>query len=133
MVIDTSVWIRHLTGDPPALAEVATDFLADAYRPVLTDVVLAECVYVLESVYGVDRWRVAELMRSALDLVSRRFYVHDDVQMRSLEIYELTGLSYADAYLLAYAEYNNAGPVVTFDRGLKSGAESVGVRVLGED
>ena len=30
------------------------------------DVVLAECVYVLKSVYEVDRPRIAEMMREAL-------------------------------------------------------------------
>lgn len=133
MVVDTSVWIRHLTGDPPHLAEIATEYLATARRPVLTDVIVAECVYVLEKYYRVERWRVAELMRSALDL-SDWFFGGDSLMVtRALEIYETTGLAFADSYLLAYAEYGNHGPVVTFDREIKKHAESVGVLVLDEE
>ena len=127
---DTDVWIRHLTGDPPEQAELATEVLATARHLVLPDVVVAECVYVLESFYGVERWRVAEMMRSALGMAWVGFY--DGAQLRALELYETLGLSYADAYPLAYAEHNNLGPVVTFDREIDRKAESVGVRLLDE-
>ncbi len=55
MILDTNVWIRHLTGDPPEQAELATELIATARRIDLPDVVVAECVYVLESVYRVER------------------------------------------------------------------------------
>ncbi|MBM3664513.1 MAG: type II toxin-antitoxin system VapC family toxin [Actinobacteria bacterium] len=53
--IDTNVIIRHLTGDPPAVARRATAALASDEPLLLCDVVLAECVYVLASVYEVPR------------------------------------------------------------------------------
>jgi predicted nucleic acid-binding protein len=128
MIVDTNVWIRHLTGDPPDQAGLATDFLASARRLELPDVVVAECVHVLESVYGVERWRIAEMMRSALSIAAMRLY--DGAQLRALELYETIGLDYVDSYLLAYAEYGHHDPVVTFDRELKERAESVGVLLL---
>ncbi len=85
---------------------------------------------VLESVYGVERWRIAEMMRSALDMTAMSFY--DGTQTRALELYETIGLSYVDCYVLAAAEYGHYEPVVTFDREMKRRAESVGVRLLGE-
>lgn len=130
MIVDTNVWIRHLTGDPPDQAELATEFLATARRLELPDVVVAECVHVLESVYAVERWRIAEMMRSALGMAAMPFY--DGAQLRALELYETIGLDYVDCYLLGYAEYGHYDPVVTFDRRLKQRAESVGVRVLDE-
>lgn len=129
MIADTNVWIRHLTGDPPEQAELATEFLATARRVDLPDVVVAECVYVLESVYGVERWRVAEMMRSALGLT---WSYGDMAVIRALELYETTGLDFVDAYLLGFAEYGNYGPVATFDRELKAKAESVGVLLIDE-
>ncbi|MGI8801667.1 MAG: PIN domain-containing protein [Solirubrobacteraceae bacterium] len=48
-VIDTNVLVRHLTGDPPEMAARATKLLIEADDLILTDRVLAECVYVLES------------------------------------------------------------------------------------
>ena len=62
--LDTNVLIRHLTGDPPDMAERATAALSSAEQLLLTDLVLAECVYVLESFYEVERTQVAELMRA---------------------------------------------------------------------
>ena len=62
--------IRHLTGDPPEMAARATAALAAAEELMLADVVAAECVYVLESFYEVERRRVAELMRAAIALPS---------------------------------------------------------------
>ena len=63
--LDTNVLIRHLTGDPPEMAARATAALASADQLMLADVVVAECVYMLESFYEVERQKVAELMRAA--------------------------------------------------------------------
>lgn len=132
MIPDTNVLIRHLTGDPPDQAAIATEFIATARRRSvrIPDVVIAECVFVLESYYGLERWRVAELMRSALETVSP--LAHDPAMYRYLELYETLPVGFVDAYLLAQAEYGNWGPVVTFDRDLKRRAESHEVLLLGE-
>ncbi len=68
--LDTNVLIRHFTGDPPDMAARATAALAGADELLLADLVVAECVYVLESFYEVPRERVAELMRAAIGLPS---------------------------------------------------------------
>ena len=60
--VDSNVLVRHLTGDPPDQARRATAFLRSGRDLVLVDLVVAEVVYVLESVYEVDRERVAELL-----------------------------------------------------------------------
>ena len=46
--LDTNVLVRHVTGDPPELAERATRFLATAEDLLLPDLILAEVAYVLE-------------------------------------------------------------------------------------
>jgi predicted nucleic-acid-binding protein len=92
-------------------------------------VVVAECVWVLESFYAVERWRIAEMMRSALDFT---WNYGDMAVIRALELYETIGVDFVDAYVLGLAEYGNHDPIVTFDRELASKAESVGVRLLGE-
>ncbi len=68
--LDTNVLIRHLTGDPPKLASRATAILTEPGPLLLADLILAECVYVLESFYEVKPARVAELMRSALAMAN---------------------------------------------------------------
>lgn len=115
--LDTNVLIRHLTGDPPAMAERATAALADEEQLLLTDLVLAECVYVLESFYEIERSRVAELMRSAIAFPSIGT-VDTPVLLRALEIYELDRLDFAEAYLVAHAEATGVGQILSFDRSI---------------
>ncbi len=64
--------IRHLTGDQPQMAARATRALANSDELLLADLIVAECVYVLESFYEVPRERVAELMRAAIGAQIRR-------------------------------------------------------------
>ena len=86
--VDTNVLIRYLTGDPPEPAARATTALASGEQLLLADLVLAECVYVLESFYEVERRQVAALMRAALALPTIRV-VDVASLLRALEIYEL--------------------------------------------
>ena len=62
--VDTNVLIRHLTGDPADMAARATSYLESEPQLFLTDLVVAETVYVLESYYEVRRVQVAEATRS---------------------------------------------------------------------
>lgn len=112
--IDTNVLIRHLTGDPPATAKRATSVLSEPGPLLLTDLVVAECVYVLESFYEVERGRVAELMRAAIALASIKT-IDEPMLMRALEVYELDRLDFAEAYLVAQAEATGVAEIVSFD------------------
>ncbi len=114
--LDTNVVIRHLTGDPPAMAKRATRLLATASELFLADLVVAECVYVLESFYEVQRSRVAALMRAALAMPT--VMANSDLLLRALEIYEIERLDFADAYIVASAEFSGIGAVASFDKGI---------------
>jgi predicted nucleic-acid-binding protein len=107
--------VRHLTGDPPEMVKRATATLAGEGPLLLVDLVLAECVYVLESFYEVDRGRVAELMRAAISLPSISV-IDVRLLLRSLELYETERLDFAEAYLIASAEATGVATVVSFDR-----------------
>ena len=109
--------IRHLTGDPPEMAARATAALAGEYDLLLTDLVLAECAYVLESFYEVERPRVADLMRSALGLRAMKT-VDPAALLRALEVYELDRLDFAEAYLVAQAEVTGVNAILSFDRSI---------------
>lgn len=99
------------------MAARATAVLAGEGPLLLADLVLAECVYVLESFYEVGRARVAELMRAAIALPSIET-VGTSVLMRALEGYELDRLDFADAYLVAQAEATGIGEIVSVDRSI---------------
>ena len=115
--VDTNVLIRHLTGDPREAARRATRSLAAADELLLVDLVVAECVYVLESYYEVRCGRVAQLMRAALALDSVRV-IDADLLLRALELYEQERLDCAEAYVVASAEVSGVVAVASFDRAI---------------
>jgi predicted nucleic-acid-binding protein len=115
--VDTNVLIRLLTGDPPEQARRVTSFLAESEPLWLADLILAEVVYVLESVYEVERGDVARMARSIV--TSERLLVADvPLLLRTIEVYERHRLAFADAYLVASAERSGIGAVVSFDKGI---------------
>lgn len=115
--VDTNVLIRHLTGDPPAQARRATRFLEQADELLLADLILAEVAYVLESFYELGRARVADTLRAIL--AYRAIRVLDaELLQRSIEVYEVHRLDFADAYLVASAERTGIGVIASFDRSI---------------
>ncbi len=99
------------------MAARATAALAGAEQLFLSDLVLAECVYVLESFYEVERTRSAELMRAAIALPSVAV-LDSQTLLRSLEVYETERLDFAEAYLVACAEATGVGAILSFDRSI---------------
>ncbi len=116
-LLDTNILIRHLTGDPPSQAKRATAFLRGEHDLILTDLVLAEMVSVLESFYEVPRTEIARMARSLLALPSIAAGEHD-LLLRAVEIYEVIRLDFAEAYLVALAELSDVKRVASFDRSI---------------
>ena len=115
--VDTNMLVRHLTGDPADMAARATAYLADTAELYLTDLIVAETVYVLESFYEAPREQVGAAMRS---LVSMRSVVTVDpaLLLRAIEVYETDRLDFAEAYLVACAESTGVGRIASFDRSI---------------
>jgi len=113
--IDTNILVRHLTGDPPDMAQRATRYLASERDLLLVDLVVAETVYVLESFYEAPRTQVAEAIRSLIAFDSI-VCVDPALLLRAVEIYETDRLDFAEAYLVACAETTEVGRVASFDR-----------------
>ena len=115
--VDTNILVRHLTGDPADMAARATAYLAETAELYLTDLIVAETVYVLESFYEAPREQVGAAMRS---LVSMRSVVTVDpaLLLRAIEVYETDRLDFAEAYLVACAESTGVGRVASFDRSI---------------
>jgi predicted nucleic acid-binding protein len=118
VLLDTNILVRHFTGDPPDQALRATAFLHSSQpgELLLLDLVAAELVYVLQSVYRQPRPQVARLLRSTLGLHS----IHCEnlaLLHRAIELYA-AGADWTDAYLAATAESRGVAEIVSFDRGL---------------
>lgn len=115
--VDANVIVRHLTGEPAIQAERATRYLRRTDQLLLADLILAEVAYVLESFYEVPRPQVAETLRAVLALPAIRV-VDRDLLQRTVELYEVHRLDFADAYLVAAAEGSGVGIVASFDRSI---------------
>jgi predicted nucleic acid-binding protein len=115
--VDTNVLVRHLTGDPPAMAARATAYLAVESELFLTDLVVAETVYVLESFYETPRSQLAEAIRSLVAMASI-LSVDPALLLRAVEVYETDRLDFAEAYLVACAETTGVNRVASFDRSI---------------
>jgi predicted nucleic acid-binding protein len=113
--IDTNVLIRHLTGDPPEMASRASAYLCHERELLLTDLVAAEAVYVLESFYEAPREEVAQAVRSLVTLDSISC-VDPALLLRAVEVYETDRVDFAEAYLVACAESTGVGRIASFDR-----------------
>lgn len=115
--MDTNVLVRHLTGDPVEMAARATAYLRTEAELFLTDLVVAETVYVLESFYETPRPQVAAAVRSLLALDSV-ISVDSALLLRAIEVYEVERLDFAEAYLVACAESTGINKVASFDRSI---------------
>jgi len=113
--VDTNVLVRHLTGDPPEMAVRATAYLRRESELLLTDLVAAETVSVLESFYRAPREQVAEAIRSLLALASV-VSVDTALLLRAVEVYETDRLDFAEAYLVACAESTGVSKIASFDK-----------------
>jgi len=103
--VDTSVLVRYLTADPPAMLDAARRIVDEVDVLVLTDVVLAETAFVLLSVYRVPRRAVVD---SLVDVVRKRnisvHAVDKDVAIQALLLCRgSTRVSFVDAMLWAAA------------------------------
>jgi predicted nucleic acid-binding protein len=116
--VDTNVLVRHLTGDPPEMAARASAYIAAERELLLTDLVAAETVYVLESFYyRAPRDQVAEAMRSLIAFDSV-VCVDPALLLRAIEVYETDRIDFAEAYLVACAESTSVGKIASFDQSL---------------
>jgi predicted nucleic acid-binding protein len=115
--VDTNILVRHLTGDPPDMAQRATRYLASERHLLLADLIVAETVDVLESFYEAPRSGVAEAIRSLIAFDSV-VCVDPALLLRALEVYETDRLDFAEAYLVACAETTEVGRVASFDQAI---------------
>lgn len=115
--LDANVVLRHVTGEPPEMAARATRALLNAAPRglVLTDLTVAEIVYVLQGPYAQPRDTIARIVEATLALVS--VVVENEALLRrTLEHYAQRHMDWPDAYLVALVELRNLDGLVSFDR-----------------
>lgn len=115
--VDANVVLRHFTGQPPEMAARATSALTGSPRRSLglTDLTVAEIVYVLQGPYARPRDEVGRLVEATLSLAS--IAVADEALLRrTLEHYVQRRMDWPDAYLVALVERRHLDGFLSFDR-----------------
>lgn len=120
-LVDTNLILRHLVQDDERQAKVAAKLFAASDRGeallVLLPVVVAECVFVLESFYKFDRSDIARTLEA---FVTGPGVELDDlpVHLDALGRYRRSRLHFVDCLLAAAASARGLS-VATFDLGFK--------------
>ena len=99
------------------MAARATAYLRTERELLLTDLVVAETAYVLESFYEAPRDEAAQAMRSLIAFDSI-LCVDPALLLRAIEVYETDRIDFAEAYLVACAESTGVGKIASFDRSI---------------
>jgi predicted nucleic acid-binding protein len=115
--VDSNVLLRFLTGTPPHLAARARRLLRRAadgeLRFRVTNVVIAEVIWVLGSGYKADPKMIGDAIRAIVS--TEGIKVDDeDVVMDALRAMEDADVDYTDAFVAASARAHGE-PVATFD------------------
>ena len=114
VMLDANAVLRYILNDNEKMAlEVAEIIIKES--SMVTIEVIAEVIYVLKRVYGIDKQLIIE---SVLDFISDINVVEKDILKLGLETYANNNLDFVDCILYAYKSLKKYD-VFTFDKKLK--------------
>jgi len=117
--VDTNLFIRFFTNDDPILADRVEQLLDDAaagsVQLLTTELVMAECVWVLESSYNLNHAQIAPLIRGILATPGMEI-INGDLIGKALVMYELQNIDFVDAYVAALMEKQGIKDIYSHDR-----------------
>jgi predicted nucleic-acid-binding protein len=120
--VDTNVVVRLIARDDPKQTEKAEDFISDGAW--VSNLVLAESVWVLESVYELSKPQ----LRTAISMLlehQQLILQETDVVRGALDAFTASrGVGFTDCLVVAIAKKNGHIPVGTFDKKLSKLADA---------
>lgn len=110
--IDSNLILRYLLDDPGA--EKVERLLKGKKELILTGVIFAEVVWVLESFYKWNRKNIVDMMTGLIniDIV----VIDKDLFLTTLNIYNTYKVDFIDAYLAGCLMKNKKGNIYSFDK-----------------
>jgi predicted nucleic-acid-binding protein len=114
LAVDTNVLVRLIARDEPTQVRMAEEFVSKGAW--ISHLVLAETVWVLDSVYGLSRDKLTVAVEMLLN--HRELTLQDsDVVSEALENYRRrTAVDFSDCLVLGIAKKAGHIPIGTFDR-----------------
>lgn len=116
-VIDANIIIRYLVKDSPQQVKRIKKLIKEGKEKfILTDVTVAEIVWVLQSYYEQSKEEIAEKIISLLD--TPVFMADKPLLTRAINYFQEYSLDYIDAYLIAFAQENHGEGILSFDKSI---------------
>ncbi|MBP0961515.1 MAG: PIN domain-containing protein [Oscillospiraceae bacterium] len=113
VILDANMILRYLVNDNAEMAVVAENYINDG-SAYITIEAAAEVVYVLNSVYSMERSKIAEILIDFLDLVD---CTEKEVLVCALKTYQVHKLDFVDCVLYGYNSVHSL-KIATFDKKL---------------
>ena len=119
-LIDTNVVLRYLLGDHPEFSPKAEAFMFDVSKGVkkaeILDVVIVECIYVMEKYYEIPKTEIVEKLSGILNFSG---IVNPDRSeiLEALLKYENSNIDIVDCILAASSSPEKV--VISFDKDMK--------------
>lgn len=111
-LIDANVVLRYLLGDHPQMSKSARQVIEEGAFTLPE--VIAEVVYVLKGVYGIDR---EEIGRTIIDFLDEVAVENQETVCEALSLFSETSLDFVDCILIA--RHRILGEeIVSFDKKL---------------
>src|SRR3989344_1108238 len=105
-LIDTNLIIRYLVEDDPKKADDVEKLLKNpGQRLILLDLTFAEAIWVLSSLYNLEKSQIIESLSALLDVKS--IVANRKILRKELEYFANYNVSFIDAYQASYALTKN--------------------------
>jgi predicted nucleic acid-binding protein len=118
LLVDTNVIVRFLTGDDPVHSPRSRKLFGRAAAGdltlVVTDLALAETVWVLQSVYSLDRDAITAALKDLIEFAGIEVQ-NKAILLSALRNFAQTDVDFVDAYHAAVATAESLG-IASFDR-----------------
>ena len=114
VLIDANVILRYLLNDVENMAKKSAEIIK--FGAWTLPEVIAEVIYVLKSVYKIER---KEIATAILELLKEIDIEHKKTVIETVKIFSETNLDFVDCILVAYKKIENA-EVFTFDKKLNN-------------
>nr|MBV6629290.1 type II toxin-antitoxin system VapC family toxin [Oceanococcus sp. HetDA_MAG_MS8] len=114
--VDTNVVVRLIARDDPRQTREAEEFISEGAW--VSNLVLAESVWVLESVYELTRAQVRTAISMLLEHRQLVLQEADTVREALADFSAKRGVGFTDCLVVAIARKNGYVPIGTFDKKL---------------
>ncbi len=117
--MDTNPFIRYFTNDIPERAEKVERLLKRAQRGeiklITNEVIMAEIVWVLESVYEIKKDQIYELLQGMFN--TRYLEIPNKVILKEAsEVYKDKNIDFIDAYTVSYMRAKGFKKLCSFNK-----------------